>query len=479
MKINPINISLNVPKLDYTNTNKSLYSKESNHCTQLSKYNNITFQGNYLKYLSAKKYATETIQPQIKKFPDKIFDLWNFDLKKLDGIQYEIKVFEKLSIKDIAFFLSTVAEIATFRGCHNNCAHCYADAKPPVKETASKTNGMTWEDFTNLMDGIETLNKRVGFFASGKNKRNKYRYLTPFHDSDCMEISMKDKNGNVYDFIDIAKRLYKAMGVRVIFDTAGWNPKSQKYQEKAEKYVEFLSKPQNKKMFYQINVSLNPFHAIHRKEIELRKENKNELADKMRDYYTTRMANVFFTFTPLIKQKKLNLIAAATPNRETFEGYQYKDLYKLYDEITDKLWELYEKDLNGEQKYIKSEKDMDRCIHNLNNKFDGYRYITFAKKTNKTLNPDKLTQYNECRKNQSSINRLRELKQNYALSNKYFVGIIDANGKYYLTDFRTTAPTEIKLNFENNKETASINPNLQEDLIITKKDIQNIKQKKA
>ena len=118
---------------------------------------------------------------------------------------------------------------------------------------------------------------------------------------------------------------------------------------------------------------------------------------------------------------------------------------------------------------------MDRCIHNLNNEFDSYRYITFAEKTNKTLNPDKLTQYNESRKNQSSINRLRELKQNYALSNKYFVGIIDANGKYYLTDFRTTAPTEIKLNFENNKETASINPNLQEDLIITKKDIQNIK----
>ena len=103
MKIYPINISLNNPKLNYTNTNSSLYPKESNHYTQLSKYNNITFQGNHLKYLSAKKYVAETIQPQIKKFPNKTFDLWNFDLKKLDSIQYGIKVFEKLSIKEIAF----------------------------------------------------------------------------------------------------------------------------------------------------------------------------------------------------------------------------------------------------------------------------------------------------------------------------------------------------------------------------------------
>ena len=55
-------------------------------------------------------------------------------INKLEGIQHGIKVFKNMSIKEIAFFLSTIAEFATLRGCYNNCAHCYADAKPPIKE---------------------------------------------------------------------------------------------------------------------------------------------------------------------------------------------------------------------------------------------------------------------------------------------------------------------------------------------------------
>lgn len=440
---------------------------------EIESYNDLTFRGSYLKYLTAKRYVTETVKPRLKKYPNKKVDLWDFDLRKLEGIQYGIKVFKNMSIKEIAFFLSTVMEFATFRGCYNNCAHCYADAKPPIKETEKQAAGMSWEDFTLLIEGIQTLNKRLGFYSSGKNKRNKGRYLTPFHDSDGMEVFMKDKTGNVYDFMDITKKLYDAIGVKIIFDTATWHPKSKSRQEKAEKYVEFMVNPENRKMFDQINISFTPFHAMHQKEVELRKENRIELADKIRDLYTTRIANALFTFTPLIKSKQFRFLQTVTENKEQFIGYRYKDLYELYDEITDKLWLMYSNDLIGEQKYIKKESDMGKIIDYLNEVFERYRFVSFSDKARKTLNPDVDTLRVEDKKIANGIEELKDLRQN-TLAQNHFVGILNSDGKYYLTNFRFTVPTEIKLNFENNKETAPIRPNLRSKLKITKEDIKNL-----
>ena len=55
----------------------------------------------------------------------------------------------------------------------------------------------------------------------------------------------------------------------------------------------------------------------------------------------------------------------------------------------------------------------------------------------------------------------------------YFVGIIDSNGKYYLTNYELTVPTEIKLNFNNDKETASIKPYLMKGKTLQKSEINN------
>ncbi len=439
-----------------------------------NKPDNMTFKSNVISYLSAKNYVSKKVLPKIQKKPNKIFSLWDFDLNKLEGIQYKINVFKTMTMKEIALFLSSATEFATFRGCHNNCSHCYADAKPPLKETSEQTSGMTWEDFISLIKGIRILNKRLGFMASGQNREIKNRYLTPFHDSDCLEITMKDKNGNIHDFIDISKQLNKALGVPIIFDTASWNPKSKKYQERAEKYVKFMSKPQNKKMFYQINVSLNPFHAIHTKEIELRKQNKPELADKMRDYYTTRMANTLFTFTPLIKSKQLRFLASAAKDRECFAGYQIKDVTDLFNEILDKLFDMYSKDLNGEQKNVKSEKEIDRYLTILVEKYNNYRYISFSEKAKRILNPDTTSLVESNDRVSNSKIKLKDLREHKKYQGDFY-GIIDANGDYFLTDFILTIPTEIKLNFKNNKKTASINPNLTKELILTKKEINEFK----
>ncbi len=469
MKVYPIN-NINLYKNVFNNKKQNSKSKMVSCNNELGSNNALAFQGNYLRYLTAKKYVAEKVYPRLEKYPNKKFDLWDFDLNKLEGIQYDIKVFKNMSMKEIAFFLSTLAEVATFRGCYNNCAHCYADAKPPIKEAENQTAGMTWEDFTTLTNGIKALNKRLGFYASGKNRRNKRRYLTPFHDSDSMEVFMKDKNGKIYDVMEISKKLYESMGVKIIFDTASWHPKSKIRQEKAEKYIEFMAKPENKEIFYQVNISLNPFHAMHRKELELRKENKIELADKMRDLYTTRMANAFFTFTPLIKTKQLELLASATPDKENFDGYRINDLYNLYDEIIDKLIGFYDDDLNGEQKYVNSVKDAEKCLEKLNKLFANYRHITFAEKAIRVLNPDEVSLHDQGNKIANGIDELKDLKQNTLVQNN-FVGILDSNGKYYLTDFNLVVPTEIKLNFDNDKETAPIRPNLMPKLKITKEQI--------
>ena len=56
---------------------------------------------------------------------------------------------------------------------------------------------------------------------------------------------------------------------------------------------------------------------------------------------------------------------------------------------------------------------------------------------------------------------------------KEFVGIIDSNGKYYMTNYFFSIPTELRLNFKNEKETPPIKPNLLDELKITRSMINN------
>lgn len=256
------------------------------------------------KYFAAKTYLCMAKQAYKKV---KTLDLYMFDLNKLDGIQEGINVFKGLNMKEIAFVADTVAEITVNRGCRNICAHCYASAKAPIKETANQINKMSWNDFTSLTDGFEELNKRVGFPVVVQ-KKNKHAMAIPFHDADCSSIILKDNEGKEHDFIDIAERLDKAFHLPVLFDTAGWNIQDVKAQKRMEKYVEYYSKPENFKKLEGFNLSVNPFHAMYAKSLELKQNRKPELAEKLYDLYTTRMANVLFTLTPLQKNQTLNLL---------------------------------------------------------------------------------------------------------------------------------------------------------------------------
>mgnify|MGYP003320369278 CR=1 FL=1 len=68
-------------------------------------------------------------------------------MEPFEGIQFGIKAFEGLSMKDIQYMSENLHVIAVKRGCKNGCAYCYADAKPSKRE-------MSWEDFTTITKGL-------------------------------------------------------------------------------------------------------------------------------------------------------------------------------------------------------------------------------------------------------------------------------------------------------------------------------------
>lgn len=431
------------------------------------------------KYFAAKTYLCMAKQAYKKV---KTLDLYMFDLNKLDGIQEGINVFKGLNMKEIAFVADTVAEITVNRGCRNICAHCYASAKAPIKETANQINKMSWNDFTSLTDGFEELNKRVGF-PIVVQKKNKHAMAIPFHDADCSSIILKDNEGKEHDFIDIAERLDKAFHLPVLFDTAGWNIQDVKAQKRMEKYVEYYSKPENFKKLECFNLSVNPFHAMYAKSLELKQNRKPELAEKLYDLYTTRMANVLFTLTPLQKNPNFEFIARSAANDSKVpKGFKEKDLRILYMDILEKVNNLYKKDMKSAQKVVKNEDEAFEYFSNYYERLsDISPTIGMSVRAEKFVDKnDRIAKVGERRKQQNikdiqSLKRIKDLRKINKDMERHFYGIIDANGDYYLTTFHTSFPTEIKFNFENKgKTTAPIAPYLQKDTPITRNVINNV-----
>ena len=431
------------------------------------------------KYFAAKTYLCMAKQAYKKV---KTLDLYMFDLNKLDGIQEGINVFKGLNMKEIAFVADTVAEITVNRGCRNICAHCYASAKAPIKETANQINKMSWNDFTSLTDGFEELNKRVGFPVVVQ-KKNKHAMAIPFHDADCSSIILKDNEGKEHDFIDIAERLDKAFHLPVLFDTAGWNIQDVKAQKRMEKYVEYYSKPENFKKLEGFNLSVNPFHAMYAKSLELKQNRKPELAEKLYDLYTTRMANVLFTLTPLQKNPNFEFIARSAANDSKVpKGFKEKDLRVLYMDILEKVNNLYKKDMKSAQKVVKNEDEAFEYFNNYYKRLENISpTIGMSARAEKFVDKnDEIAKFGERKKQQNikdiqSLKRIKDLRKLNKDMNNHFYGIIDANGDYYLTTFHTSFPTEIKFNFENKgKTTAPIAPYLQKDTPLTRNVINNV-----
>ncbi len=481
MKIAPI-----IPY--YTNFNFNNKVKNSNPNRNNIQYstNNFVYPPVYFKGVNLTKAQAylDSVIPK-KGFNRRLQEIYDLDLDKLDGIQEGIEVFKGLNIKEIAFIARTLFSVNTNRGCYNMCSHCYANAMPPVKESENVINKMSWEDFESLTNGFKELNSRLRFYISapklgGFNRGE--RYITAFHDADCMTLNLVDAEGKQHDFIDISNALSESTGFRGIFDTTGWTPTDRRMQERAEKFAKYYSRPENRDKLFQFNISINPFHSLYTKSIEEKRAGNLERAKKFRRLYIDRIANAIYTFTPLINTRSFSFILRGFDRGDIGklgEGFTMEDLYKLNQEILIKLQTKYLDDLAGERKYIKAKRRINYYLGVLNYIMDRQYSdgVILVDKTRLLKNVGKDNNYYQSSMEQvkKDIDTIKSSSVPTDFIDKQMAGIVDSNGDYYITTYYTTFPTELKLNFKNkNKQTPPIRPSLQEDLIISRDVINNV-----
>ena len=186
------------------------------------------------------------------------------------------------------------------------------------------------------------------------------------------------------------------------------------------------------------------------------------------------MANVLYTFTPLVGSKNFKLIARSIRDDiKELDGFTEKDLDSLFKETISKLKELYTEDLNTENKYIKTPQDITNKLNEYQKLYKVRNAIDYTEKLLKLSNTEnyhlKLTN-EDIELANNTVKTMNNPLQ--AIIDCKFCGITDANGDFYLTTYNSTYPTEIKLNLSaSGKTTSPIRPNLQEDLPVTKNKI--------
>lgn len=434
------------------NVAQSIIYKENSPCDTVS-------------FTSSKTKSLEEIKDYIKSYSNNNSDicLTQLDPEELEGIQKGIPVFDGLNMKQILFSLASLMSINLIRGCNNGCVHCYAKAKPPIPETNDTVNRMSYEDFESLIDCVGELTKRAGIKIFDEDVP-----LSMFYDSDCVDIAIKDKDGKIYDFIDLNEKFIDSTGEGGIFDTAGWYRQDSRRQKRMEKYVEYFSTDKNMQKLKQFNISFNPFNPAYVKSVEHRlaadnfekkgmidefnQEKKEE--NRWRRVYVDRMANVFYTCTPLFDKEEFNiLIKYIGDSNPKFKGYDIEAMQGLKLHIIDALWNRYEDDLEkGDTKFVKNEDDsykkisllrqelgLDKVYKNYKLGIIGNLYDFYNKKG----------EYPVIRYGCKDYIRYTDKK------------VIDSDGKVYvfMPHYNMVIETDIRFNFKNqNKSTAPVEP---------------------
>jgi len=409
------------------------------------------------RYKKAKKYADSLIKK------DGFVNLEKCNLSKLEGIQNGIDVFNGLGIKQIYLLYKYVNSVALFRGCSNGCVHCFAEAKPIhiSKNDTNRIKSVSWEDFDKLMSGMAELNNRLGIDRK-HGDISRIKTISPFLDADAMEVIVKDKNGVEHDYVDITNRINNDAKKYVLFDTSGWNPKSEIMQKRAEKYVEFMKSElaAGNRPYVAINISLNPFHKLNSKYIEYINSDV-EKAQKFRNLYTDRMANVFYTFTPIFEHPQFRVLNRAIPDDvHCDENYKVAAHGKLIKEIRQKLEERYITSGMNSEDIEKNLKIFDKHT----NVIQSERVIPIGRLKD-VFGKGDLSLKKAEEEHKKGINNPKSI-----VKHPYFQLVVDCNGKVYATNLYDVFPTDICLNFENkNKESTKFYS--QHEKVITTDDI--------
>ncbi len=411
------------------------------------------------------------IPPKVLKYLKQVNEkhLIFYDIEKLEGLQNGIEIFKGLSFPQIYYLISKLNGVITKRGCINNCIHCFADAKPPFyMKSHHLIDKIDFEDYENFCNGFKELNQRLGFTAFEQTFIDSPETKALFYDSDSSMIYLQDKNGKTYDYADLSKMMHEATGNLVLFDTAGWNINDKITQKRMEDLVNKVSNT-DEYNFIQFFISINPFHSIYNKSVEFAANGDKANSKKFREIYVDRMANVLYTMSPLLpkknscKEPQLRFIARVLPNNLYTSGYMYNDLLKLFKDIINKLKNLYDNDIRSTNPKI------------VKNIWQKNKYLELCSELFKTDNNVSLS-------NTKLVNKLKEkdefnnywrkvinihLKDDPDNAKHFRFGFIDLDGRFYMTNYYETYPTNIVLNYKNKGlPTAKMGSNLVDKMIM-------------
>ena len=420
----------------------------------------------YLKYLKVQKYTNGLVNYIRQQNNHENLFFRNISMEQLEGLQYGIKVFKGLTMKDIQYLSENLHVIAVKRGCNNMCGYCYADAKPSNRE-------MSCEDFTTITQGFKTLRKRLGnlpLFGENLPTNNDPIFLTTeaFYDADCMNIAIKNKRNKLFDMRDIITEIYESMGRKSCFDTSGWNPENKIMQDRAEQYAQYFSEQKNMDKLNAFNISFNPFNVSYIAGVKALKNGDVEKFRRLKDKFTDRIANAIYTFTPLLKSEKFGIMSRSFGlNSINADYFDFAAMYGLVHEVSAKLEKLYQTDLNKIQKFVKKEEDIkfyvDIAIQKMSNVSTALNSSGRMKQFMETFGiKDNIKLYDDD-VNMVYDNLVKEGRYHRILSHR----LIDTDGKVYHMNYAMFFPTEIQLNISN-KTPAPTLANLREKCLITK-----------
>lgn len=464
------NIGINIPQNN--NKLKLVYNNDS-VCFQ-KEAGTPSFQGNpitaikdYVRYKAISKYV-EVIAKKLQSHPDgENFQFRNLSMEYIEGLQHGIKVFKGLSMKDIQYLSENLHVIAVKRGCNNMCGYCYADAKPSNRE-------MSWEDFITITHGFKELKKRLhGLQIFGENMHSKteqptYTTTELFYDADCINLAIKDKKGKLHDFRELVTEVYEGLGRKSAFDTSGWTPQNKVLQQRAEDYAEYFSKPENMAKLKQFNISFNVFSASNVAATRALRAGDKEKALRLREKYTDRIANAIFTFTPLLHNKNFGIMQRCFGLKsQNAKGFDFETMCDLNRRVFEKVKRLYEADLHGAQRYIKTQEDLKENLQILSKKLEmidtglnsSGRMLEFMKSFGIKAPMQDHTE--------STKIMYEDMKTNGRYHRYLAHKLIDTDGRVYHMDYARFFPTKIQLNIEN-KTPAPPLANLRKDCVISK-----------
>lgn len=382
-------------------------------------------------YTHAVEYFLDAIEKKGGS-ASRLINISALDMDKLNGLQKGIEVFDGLTMKEIAFVLNKPI-ILLNRGCNNCCVHCGFSATPFSNKTLDQ---MSYEDFKSLIEGAKELENRMG------NKVYLYSEMGLFLDSDCIDIELKDKDGNVYDCIDCMRLLGDDIEkVSPLFDTSGWNPKSEKHQKRAEKFVDFVLEHSPEDL-EDINISINPYHDLYWRAKEFENEGRIEEAEILKQRYAQRVANMLLTFSPLIKNDySVNLLTRAIPYDETDTGLDTYAFYDIIKRVLGELERMLEEDLHGEQKYVQNEEELEELEEYYSGFFSAFppRNLFPWGRAQKLFNCSTGT----------IEDRAKDFRNMCSYDPRYADNLINPNGALVLSKMDISARTNLALNFAN------------------------------